>query len=276
MKLLVLAAAAALATFATLGWMGYRLLAADRLPPSGVPAGLISSQQLPPEEGQAVADAIMTLTLPDLAGRPQAIAQWRGKVLVVNYWASWCAPCIEEMPAFSRLAGALRGAGGAVCRHRARRPGEDAGLRRPDTGGVPAAGRRSRRSRHSAASFPTPWSPCQRPVVRLRGARTDLQDGAGKVANELLYRHDEPRLELVEQGGRGASTATARSSAWSPRPSASASRTCSTRCWRCTPRSSTRCRTRSPRSTRRCCRASRCASCSRTTPAPARPSWPAC
>ncbi len=103
MKLLVLAAAAALATFATLGWMGYRLLAPDRLPPSGVPAGLISSQQLPPEEGQAVADAIMTLTLPDLAGRSQAIAQWRGKVLVVNYWASWCAPCIEEMPAFSRL-----------------------------------------------------------------------------------------------------------------------------------------------------------------------------
>ena len=36
-------------------------------------------------------------------GKPQAMAQWRGKVLVVNYWASWCAPCVEEMPAFSRL-----------------------------------------------------------------------------------------------------------------------------------------------------------------------------
>ncbi|MEF8699646.1 MAG: TlpA disulfide reductase family protein [Candidatus Accumulibacter sp. UW26] len=103
MKLLVLAGVVALATFATLGWMGYRLLTANRLPPTGVPPGLISSQQLPQEEGQAVADAIMRLTLPDLAGRPQAIAQWRGKVLVVNYWASWCAPCIEEMPVFSRL-----------------------------------------------------------------------------------------------------------------------------------------------------------------------------
>jgi thiol-disulfide isomerase/thioredoxin len=47
----------------------------------------------------------MALTLPDLEGRPQAMAQWRGKVLVVNYWASWCAPCVEEMPAFSRLQG---------------------------------------------------------------------------------------------------------------------------------------------------------------------------
>ena len=37
-------------------------------------------------------------------------------------------------------------------------------------------------------------------MVRLRGARAHLQDPAGKVANELLYRHDEPRLEVVEQG----------------------------------------------------------------------------
>ncbi len=97
------AVAAGLASLATIGWMGYRLLEQNRLPAAGIPRGLISSQQLPPEQGQAVADAIMALTLPDLEGRPQAIAQWRGKILVVNYWASWCAPCIEEMPAFSRL-----------------------------------------------------------------------------------------------------------------------------------------------------------------------------
>ncbi|MBK7675839.1 MAG: TlpA family protein disulfide reductase [Candidatus Accumulibacter sp.] len=83
--------------------MGYRLLEQNRSPAAGIPRGLISSQQLPPEQGQPAADAIMALTLPDLDGRPQAIAQWRGKILVVNYWASWCAPCVEEMPAFSRL-----------------------------------------------------------------------------------------------------------------------------------------------------------------------------
>lgn len=43
------------------------------------------------------------LTLTDLRGQPQSFSQWRGKVLVVNYWATWCHPCREEMPGFSRL-----------------------------------------------------------------------------------------------------------------------------------------------------------------------------
>ena len=39
----------------------------------------------------------------DHRGRRQAVSQWRGKVLVINFWATWCAPCREEMPDFSHL-----------------------------------------------------------------------------------------------------------------------------------------------------------------------------
>lgn len=48
-------------------------------------------------------DALMAARLADLEGRQQTLDQWRGKVLVVNFWATWCAPCREEIPAFVRL-----------------------------------------------------------------------------------------------------------------------------------------------------------------------------
>lgn len=39
----------------------------------------------------------------DLAGIRQPLSQWRGKVLVVNFWATWCPPCRKEIPEFIKL-----------------------------------------------------------------------------------------------------------------------------------------------------------------------------
>lgn len=60
----------------------------------------------PTIETAPTADAparLLSLVLPDLNGKLQSLAQWKGKVLVVNFWATWCPPCKEEMPEFSRL-----------------------------------------------------------------------------------------------------------------------------------------------------------------------------
>jgi len=52
--------------------------------------------------GNASAATLMALTLPDVAGTQTPLAQWKGKLLVVNFWATWCVPCREEMPEFVR------------------------------------------------------------------------------------------------------------------------------------------------------------------------------
>jgi thiol-disulfide isomerase/thioredoxin len=57
--------------------------------------------------GEAGAQPSIELT--DLLGNTHRLADYRGKVVLVNFWATWCAPCREEMPSLERLRQALAG-----------------------------------------------------------------------------------------------------------------------------------------------------------------------
>lgn len=45
----------------------------------------------------------MNFTLPDINGNEVKLSDFRGKVILINFWAQWCAPCIEEMPYIENL-----------------------------------------------------------------------------------------------------------------------------------------------------------------------------
>jgi len=64
----------------------------------------------PPVVGMQAED----FSLSDLDGRVQRLSQYRGKIVLVNFWATWCKPCTTEMPAMQAVYDKLRDKGFVV------------------------------------------------------------------------------------------------------------------------------------------------------------------
>jgi thiol-disulfide isomerase/thioredoxin len=85
----------------------------------GLVAAVASAQSSPGTPGQLIETTpsrpVPDLTLTDLAQeQPASLAAYRGKPLIVNLWATWCGPCIKEMPSLEKLAADFKDRGVAV------------------------------------------------------------------------------------------------------------------------------------------------------------------
>jgi len=94
-------------------WAGLKFHTVRTVPGAGVavPAGVASAPDPTDNaESQAAAPApVIPASLPqfslkDLAGKLTPVSSWRGKSLVINFWATWCAPCRREIPLLKTLA----------------------------------------------------------------------------------------------------------------------------------------------------------------------------
>ncbi|MBO9357020.1 redoxin domain-containing protein [Bordetella petrii] len=87
--------AGAAAAVAVAGGYAYR----ERRRPAAGPGGAPS----PAADGGDPVAALRALPLPDLDGQSHRLADWQGRPMVVNFWATWCAPCVKEMPELQAL-----------------------------------------------------------------------------------------------------------------------------------------------------------------------------
>lgn len=55
------------------------------------------------EASKAAAASLFSASMMDSNGIKQSLGQYRGKIIVLNFWATWCPPCREEMPELSQL-----------------------------------------------------------------------------------------------------------------------------------------------------------------------------
>jgi thiol-disulfide isomerase/thioredoxin len=81
------------------GWLAWQ--SSSRRAPAANRAVMQGPEAARPKDPDP--QAFFSSTLPDLQGQPFAMSALKGRPIVVNFWATWCPPCVEEMPLLDRL-----------------------------------------------------------------------------------------------------------------------------------------------------------------------------
>ncbi len=69
------------------------------------------AQAVPPGPCPITGPPNLGLTMKDLSGKDVSLSAYKGKVLLINFWATWCVPCKTEIPGFIDLYNRYRGRG---------------------------------------------------------------------------------------------------------------------------------------------------------------------
>ena len=85
------------------GYLGYRLYHYQQEGTARSTAETAGAGTQSAMEAQVLGLHRPEFTLPDLDGRQRSITEWDGKVVAINFWATWCPPCLKEVPEFVSL-----------------------------------------------------------------------------------------------------------------------------------------------------------------------------